>query len=323
MKKMILIALILTLCVLFSAAAMAAEHEHVQGPVQAEDVKEPTCAEEGSYKEVIRCTICGEIMSSVEKTVSKTNDHVPALPEKENIVNATCKDEGSYDSVIRCEVCGEELSRVHKIIPKLNYHISEYSLTRTLRRGENGCTVVTFADDTIPPLVKKSPLSSQLEGVTLKANQFASGDGSQRTCVDGEERCVICGELLQPAIPHTWDAGNFHEDSPVFPWESTSCYTCLILGCEATYVYLHGGATRTYWYGDVDGDREVTPEDARLALRASVKLEQYDRDSRAFCCADYNGDGKLTPSDARSILRAAVKLEDLCSLWGTTYNIRN
>lgn len=64
-------------------------------------------------------------------------------------------------------------------------------------------------------------------------------------------------------------------------------------------------------FGDVDGDKNVTPEDARLALRASVGLEHFTSGSPAFLAADINGDNKIGSDDARLILRASVGLEVL------------
>ena len=61
--------------------------------------------------------------------------------------------------------------------------------------------------------------------------------------------------------------------------------------------------------GDVDCDGSVTSADARLALRASVKLETLD--VTASTNADVNGDGVIAPEDARMILRASVHLEEL------------
>ena len=59
--------------------------------------------------------------------------------------------------------------------------------------------------------------------------------------------------------------------------------------------------------GDVDGDGNVTAADARLALRASVGLEELtDAQKNA---ADIDGDGNITAADARSILRKSVGLE--------------
>ena len=69
-----------------------------------------------------------------------------------------------------------------------------------------------------------------------------------------------------------------------------------------------------YLPGDVDNDGDVTPADARLALRASVRLEIYEEGSAAFTAADVDGSGEIKPDDARLILRASVKLEDLNQL---------
>ena len=66
--------------------------------------------------------------------------------------------------------------------------------------------------------------------------------------------------------------------------------------------------------GDVDGDGEITSGDARLALRASVKLEDYADGSEQFLAADVDRNGTIESSDARLILRASVKLEDP-ALW--------
>ncbi|MBQ6065662.1 MAG: dockerin type I repeat-containing protein [Clostridia bacterium] len=61
--------------------------------------------------------------------------------------------------------------------------------------------------------------------------------------------------------------------------------------------------------GDVNLDGKVGSDDARLALRASVKLENLTADQTK--CADANRDGKVGSDDARLILRASVKLETL------------
>ncbi len=60
--------------------------------------------------------------------------------------------------------------------------------------------------------------------------------------------------------------------------------------------------------GDIDGDGNITAADARLALRASVALENLDEVQKK--AADADGDGNITAADARLILRASVGLED-------------
>lgn len=57
--------------------------------------------------------------------------------------------------------------------------------------------------------------------------------------------------------------------------------------------------------GDVDGDREVTTKDARIALKAAIGLTTLDKEQTE--AADMDGDGKVTTKDAQKILHEAVK----------------
>lgn len=63
--------------------------------------------------------------------------------------------------------------------------------------------------------------------------------------------------------------------------------------------------------GDLDGDGTVSPEDARLTLRAAVRLEIIEKSLADFQVADVDRNGEIEPADARHILRASVGLEDL------------
>lgn len=57
--------------------------------------------------------------------------------------------------------------------------------------------------------------------------------------------------------------------------------------------------------GDVNGDGLVSAEDARLALRAAVGLENLNAEQKK--AADMNNDGEITAEDARDILNKAVE----------------
>ena len=67
--------------------------------------------------------------------------------------------------------------------------------------------------------------------------------------------------------------------------------------------------TPAYTLGDVDNNGEIEAADARLALRAAVKLETLTEAQTQAADADKNG--KLEAADARLILRAAVGLGTL------------
>ena len=70
-----------------------------------------------------------------------------------------------------------------------------------------------------------------------------------------------------------------------------------------------GQSEAVFLPGDVDGDGKIAPEDARLALRASVKLEKFAKGSAAALAADYDRNGEISSEDARLILRKSVGLE--------------
>ncbi|MBR5428779.1 MAG: hypothetical protein IK118_10555, partial [Clostridia bacterium] len=61
--------------------------------------------------------------------------------------------------------------------------------------------------------------------------------------------------------------------------------------------------------GDVNGEGKVNSSDARLALRASARIETLE--GPFFAAADINGDGKLKSNDARAVLRIAAKLDSI------------
>lgn len=60
--------------------------------------------------------------------------------------------------------------------------------------------------------------------------------------------------------------------------------------------------------GDADGDGIITAADARVALRAAVRLDEYAYDDPVLIACDWDCDGSVTPADARMILRYSVGL---------------
>ena len=81
----------------------------------------------------------------------------------------------------------------------------------------------------------------------------------------------------------------------------------------ATYHFsvLTNDGVHLYRLGDINLDGFITAEDARLALRAAVGLENYPVGSPQFIAGDTDRKGEITAWDARRILRAAVGLETL------------
>ncbi len=90
--------------------------------VSASPVKEnevvATCTEDGSFDEVVYCSVCGEELKR-EHTIVQKLGHLRADPVLENEVPATYESDGSYDMVTYCSRCDAELDREHHVIPHL------------------------------------------------------------------------------------------------------------------------------------------------------------------------------------------------------------
>ncbi len=72
-------------------------------------------------------------------------------------------------------------------------------------------------------------------------------------------------------------------------------------------LFVSASAAEPYSKGDVDGNGQVLADDARLALRASAKLEELTEQQKA--AADVDGSGDVLADDARIILRVSAKLQ--------------
>lgn len=83
---------------------------HTAAEVVVENNVDATCAAEGSYDNVVYCSVCDTELSRETVSVEKL-DHTAAEAVVENEVAADCVNKGSYDSVVKCADCGEELSR--------------------------------------------------------------------------------------------------------------------------------------------------------------------------------------------------------------------
>ncbi len=87
--------------------------EHTPGKAVRENEVIGTCKVQGTYDEVVYCSVCGEELSRTQKT-SNYGEHKLGAAVRENEVPGTCEVQGTYDEVVYCSVCGEELSRTKK-----------------------------------------------------------------------------------------------------------------------------------------------------------------------------------------------------------------
>lgn len=110
----IVLVLLTSIFILMACGDDTQEHIHTPGHAVVENYVAPSGATEGSYDEVVYCTVCEDELSREHKTVPHT--HKAGAAVEENKIDATCTKNGSYDEVVYCEYCHYELSRVNKTI---------------------------------------------------------------------------------------------------------------------------------------------------------------------------------------------------------------
>lgn len=125
-KFLILIAAISSNIFLFSCSKNC---KHLKTETVQKDYVAASCSSAGSYKEVVCCSDCGEILSEVEHTIDKI-EHTEVIDKKiEPTFTTTGLTEGSH-----CSVCGEIIIPQQEI-PMLIY--SDYAYTCTFIPEEN------------------------------------------------------------------------------------------------------------------------------------------------------------------------------------------
>ena len=98
------------------------KYEHTAGKAVRENEIDATCTAEGSYDEVVYCSLCETEISRTANTIDKLA-HTPGEAVRENEIDATCTTEGSYDEVVYCTECDEELLRTAKTTPVADHTI--------------------------------------------------------------------------------------------------------------------------------------------------------------------------------------------------------
>ncbi len=207
---------------------------HIAGDVVVENVVAPTCTTEGSYDNVIYCSVCNEELSRVKVTVDKTA-HIPRATVTENVVAPTCTATGSYDNVTYCSVCNEELSRETITVDALGH--TEGSVV-----VENYIAPTCTEEGTYENVVYCTVCNAELSRtkVTVKALGHTEGEyvvekHEDATCTENGAHieamyCTVCGEKLDEKVQILFKTGH---DYAVTDHKDATCtedgydvYTC-------------------------------------------------------------------------------------------------
>ncbi len=296
------------------------------------DAKAPTCVNDGNM-EFYTCSVCGKRFADAKGVTELKDVVIPAEGhewDNGTVVKApTCTEKG-----LMMFACEKDPTHIAYVATPADGHKLEKAEAKDAACTEDGnvayyvCTVCgeTFADEN-----GETPLADTV--VPATGHTLVKTDAKPATCTeDGNVEyytCSACGkifadadgknELTDTVVPaaHTLEkveakAATAEAEGNIEYYRCTECgkYFADAEGKQELAPEDVVTAKLTFMLGDVDQDGKITSEDARLALRASVHLENYASDSVEFHAADVDFDGEITANDARKILRAVVELED-------------
>lgn len=199
----------------------AAQHTHTAGEPTRENVVDATCTTDGSYDEVIKCTECGEVMSTKHVTV-------PALKHKyvDTVVDPTCTEKGY--TLHKCERGDSEYK--DNYTDALNHEYGEWVIDTPATEDAPGSKHrdCVRGDDTqtevIPQLTHSHTPAAAVKENEVPATCETAGS------YDEVVRCSKCGEVITtthkttPALGHKWKATNVV--APTYESQGYTEYVC-------------------------------------------------------------------------------------------------
>ena len=252
--------------------------EHTPGQAVVENHVEATCTEAEHYDEVIRCTVCNEIISSETITVGEPLGHEPGETQSENQVDPTCTEDGSHDMVTRCIHCGEILETTHVIDDALGHYEGKPVVENAVDPdgnelvcgGEGSYDIVVYCETCGEEVRREHHENEVLKhdwGITTSTGVF------DLPAPETEIACTICGEHAVNLEYHT-DA-----DVPYFTIEINMEFLEAIQSFEPAHSMLR---MMILAEGD-DGESNSKPY-ARIAYDSQsvdyrVPVPEYFRDA--------------------------------------------
>ena len=159
---------------------------HTAGDPVKENEVAPECTEDGSYDEVIYCSVCGVEISRQEKPVTAPGHTEEVIPGKA----ATCTETGLTDGK-KCSVCGEILT-AQEVIPALGHSFTNYVSDGNATCDQDGTE--TAKCDRCDATHTRTDVGSK-EDAKHSFSEYTS-DGNATCTADGTKSrvCTVCGE---------------------------------------------------------------------------------------------------------------------------------
>ena len=184
----------------FTANVIVPCNDHVAGEPVVENEVPASCTAEGSYDEVVYCTLCGEEMSRETKTTEKLA-HTAGNAVVENEVPATCQTAGSYELATYCSVCGTEMSRETVATEKLAHTPAEavieneFAGSCLMNGSYDEVVYCSVCGEEISRTTVETELGEHVAADAVKEN-IENADCVTPGSYDLVVYCSVCGEEL-------------------------------------------------------------------------------------------------------------------------------
>ena len=230
---------------------------HKPSDIVVENNVAPDCENDGSYDNVVYCTVCEKELSRATVTVDALG-HKAGAAKVENNVAPDCENEGSYDNVVYCTVCEKELSRTTVTVDALGHKPGEIVV-------ENNVDPDCENDGSYENVVYCTVCEKELSREAVTVDALGHKPGAEATCITAQT-CTVCEAVLKDALGHAKVA---HE---------AKAATCTAIGWEA-YETCSRCDYSTYVEIPALGHAKVAHE-AKAATCTAIGWEAYETCSR-------------------------------------------
>ena len=296
---------------------------HTEGEVVVEDEVDATCTTEGSYCNVVYCSVCGEELSH-DTIVVPALGHTDGEPVTENEVAADCENDGSYDTVIYCTVCGEETSRVTTTVPASGHTdgeaVTENEVDATCTADGSYDTVVycTVCDAELSRETTTVPALGHTDGEPVTENEVdatCTADGSYDTVI----YCTVCDAELSRETTTVDALGHDYVESAAQWYVIGEDYyygTVSVCGNDDTHVIYNPvtGLTRVPYPTEEINGVTYGPDAETLAYYESKGKTFVDATEAWFLFAE-DGKFQFTTTGMGTYLEATRWMENGMLTW--------
>ncbi len=190
---------------------------HKPGETVVENAAAPTCTEDGSYDNVVYCTVCKGEISRTEVIVSAFGHTAGgAVVDQTSIKAPTCEEAGSYENVVYCITCNTELSRTPVTVPASG-HIEGSVVAENVKAPT--CTEDGSYENVVYCAVCKAELSRNIEKVPAVGHtkgEYVVEKHEDATCTENGVHveamyCTVCNEQLDKTTQILFKTGHDYE----------------------------------------------------------------------------------------------------------------